>query len=113
MDLIVKQRPNMVLQSLMSWLNGGGAGEPFVGVWVTPYCGKGPCGTRLRQEVQEEIDENFQDNSGPVGQCMEIMACQVCGRTEGIKGCGRCRVIGYCGAEHQKADWKVHKMMCI
>ncbi|KAJ4176017.1 hypothetical protein NW767_015583 [Fusarium falciforme] len=36
---------NMVLQSLMSWLNGGGAGEPFVGVWVTPFCGKGRCET--------------------------------------------------------------------
>lgn len=103
---------NMVLQSPMSWLNGG-EGEPLIGVWVTPFCGKGRCETRLRQEVQEEMDENFQDNSGPAGQCIEIMACQVCGRTEGIKRCGRCKAIGYCGTDHQKADWKVHKMMCI
>ncbi|RMI94950.1 hypothetical protein BHE90_017398 [Fusarium euwallaceae] len=94
---------NIVLQSPMSWLNGG-EGEPFIVVRVTPFCGNERCGTRLRQEVQEEMDENFQDNSGPAGQCIEIIACQVCGKTEGIKRCGRCRVIGYCGTEHQKAD---------
>lgn len=59
------------------------------------------------------MDEEFQDNPGPAGQCIEIMACQVCGRIEGIKRCGQCRAIGYCGTEHQKADWKVHKVMCI
>ncbi|KFA60123.1 hypothetical protein S40285_10827 [Stachybotrys chlorohalonatus IBT 40285] len=57
----------MVLQSPMSWLNGEGVGEPFIGVWVTPFCGKGRCETRLRPEVQEEMDENFQDNPRPVG----------------------------------------------
>ncbi|KAH6953734.1 hypothetical protein BKA56DRAFT_604793 [Ilyonectria sp. MPI-CAGE-AT-0026] len=47
------------------------------------------------------------------GTCMEILPCKVCGKTEEIKRCGRCKVVGYCGKEQQKADWKVHKKIYI
>jgi hypothetical protein len=43
----------------------------------------------------------------------EISTCKVCGKTAGIKRCGRCKAVGYCGKEHQKVDWKVHKKICI
>lgn len=33
--------------------------------------------------------------------------------TAGIKRCGRCKVVGYYGKGHQKADWKVHKKIFI
>ncbi|KAH7176003.1 hypothetical protein EDB81DRAFT_30866 [Dactylonectria macrodidyma] len=43
----------------------------------------------------------------------EILSCKVCRKTAGVKRCGRCKAVGYCGKEHQKADWKVHKKICI
>lgn len=27
--------------------------------------------------------------------------------------CSNCKLISYCGQEHQKADWKKHKSFCI
>lgn len=42
-----------------------------------------------------------------------IGRCTVCG-TETTKTCSRCKTVFYCGAEHQKADWKRHsKTACF
>jgi hypothetical protein len=38
-------------------------------------------------------------------------ACAVCGSTNAAV-CARCRLVGYCGAEHQRKDWPVHKAVC-
>src|SRR3989337_4344757 len=37
--------------------------------------------------------------------------CRVCGK-QTTTVCSRCREIYYCGTEHQKADWKTHKLIC-
>ena len=37
--------------------------------------------------------------------------CAVCGKTDAAV-CARCRLVGYCGAEHQRKDWPAHKSMC-
>jgi TPR repeat protein len=37
--------------------------------------------------------------------------CAVCGKTDAAV-CGRCRLVGYCGAEHQRKDWPAHKSVC-
>ncbi|CAG8763384.1 17134_t:CDS:1, partial [Cetraspora pellucida] len=29
------------------------------------------------------------------------------------KLCSRCHEVYYCGTEHQKSDWKTHKLVCI
>ncbi|KAH6959925.1 hypothetical protein BKA56DRAFT_599820 [Ilyonectria sp. MPI-CAGE-AT-0026] len=101
-----------ILQSPMSWLHR--AEDPFVGIWVSSVCGKGECETRIRQEIQDTMCAIAQeDPHRRPSTCMEILPCKVCGKTEGIKRCGRCKVVGYCGKEHQKADWKVHKKICI
>lgn len=44
-------------------------------------------------------------------------ACLVCSTLEGLephnsKLCSGCRVVKYCGARDQKADWKYHKIAC-
>jgi TPR repeat protein len=35
----------------------------------------------------------------------------VCGKSDAAV-CGRCRLVGYCGAEHQRKDWPTHKAVC-
>jgi len=42
----------------------------------------------------------------------ELLPCKVCGTTDGTSRCARCRVVFYCGKEHQVADWASHKVLC-
>jgi len=104
-----------VLQIPASWLHN--MEDPFVGVWVNPICGKGECETQTRQEVQEIMAEAVgegQDRRGSKSSAyVEIMACRICGKTEETMRCARCKVAAYCGKDHQKADWSVHKAACI
>lgn len=49
----------------------------------------------------------------------KMAGCVVCGiKTGGEKKvkllkCSRCKVVYYCGADHQRADWKNHKKTCV
>ncbi len=50
-----------VLQSAISWLHR--VGEPSIGVWVNPVCGKGECEMAIRQLLQDimrDIGADFQ-----------------------------------------------------
>ncbi|XP_023267436.1 egl nine homolog 1 isoform X2 [Seriola lalandi dorsalis] len=38
--------------------------------------------------------------------------CELCGKMENLLKCGRCRSSFYCSKEHQKEDWKKHKLIC-
>ncbi|KAM4600017.1 egl nine homolog 1 isoform 2-T2 [Fundulus diaphanus] len=38
--------------------------------------------------------------------------CELCGEMENLLKCGRCRSSYYCSKEHQKQDWKKHKLTC-
>ncbi|KAL8377052.1 hypothetical protein RB595_007946 [Gaeumannomyces hyphopodioides] len=94
-----------VLQTPMSFLDK--AEDPFVGVLVSGLCGKGECEIQTRRDVQEMSEVGAKSQT-----CVEITTCKVCGKTEGMMRCGRCKVIAYCGKEHQKQDWKIHKRIC-
>ncbi len=39
--------------------------------------------------------------------------CAVCSSTERLLTCSRCKRVDYCSRDHQKADWKRHKHLCI
>ncbi|XP_044747045.1 egl nine homolog 1 isoform X2 [Coccinella septempunctata] len=41
-----------------------------------------------------------------------IISCAVCGHTDKLYSCSRCKLIFYCSKEHQKKDWKKHKVDC-
>ena len=38
--------------------------------------------------------------------------CELCGSTEELKICARCKEVWYCSKEHQKRHWKQHKKRC-
>ncbi|XP_043479684.1 uncharacterized protein LOC122509581 [Leptopilina heterotoma] len=38
--------------------------------------------------------------------------CNVCKKTTDLKRCSRCHMISYCGTEHQKNNWHIHKKIC-
>ena len=43
---------------------------------------------------------------------MSSKKCAVCGKTEGLMACSRCKTTMYCSPQHQKEDWKRHKPLC-
>jgi hypothetical protein len=96
-----------VLQTPMSYLHK--AGDPHVAVIVSGVCGKVECEIETRQAIQEEMLEAGAGHESEVaGTC-----CVICGTREQIKRCGRCKTVGYCGKDHQRADWKRHKRVCV
>lgn len=40
------------------------------------------------------------------------LKCEICGKSEDIKRCAKCKVVAYCSRECQKSDWKKHKKIC-
>ncbi|CAC5368108.1 EGLN [Mytilus coruscus] len=42
----------------------------------------------------------------------KCLKCNVCGSTENLKRCARCRNVLYCCREHQIANWSTHKSKC-
>ncbi|KAF9041903.1 hypothetical protein BDZ89DRAFT_1156248 [Hymenopellis radicata] len=56
---------------------------------------------------------------GPIEEMEGVMGpppawlnpCQACGKASTMR-CSRCRNVNYCGAAHQKQDWKHHKRVC-
>jgi hypothetical protein len=73
----------------------------------------------MRQSVEEVVAEAMAETQGQgqgasqPGAHVGNMSCRICGKTEGIMKCARCKLAAYCGKEHQKADWKVHKTSCV
>jgi MYND finger len=108
-----------VLQTPMSWMHI--IQDPFVNVWVNPICGNAMCEFKVRQEIQDMMaviasDSRVAANStrmdGVPENIKEILPCKVCGKPDKTLRCGQCKVVAYCGKEHQKADWKIHKRIC-
>ncbi|KAF1811650.1 hypothetical protein P152DRAFT_47717 [Eremomyces bilateralis CBS 781.70] len=104
-----------VLQTPMSWLHK--VEDPFVVVLISGICGKGECEIKMRQEVQETMGElvtmGQSHRPSESGGGKEVLPCRICGKTEGTMRCGRCKVVAYCGKEHQKRDWNTHKRACV
>ena len=58
-----------------------------------------------------EVQDILYESAHPCCPTREI-GCQVCGRTYPSMKCGRCKGVRYCSREHQKSDWKFHKVQC-
>ena len=73
-----------------------------------PTCGSSATSTKalLQEEPLRELPPGRDDK---VRMCA-LSGCGVNG--EGLLRCSRCRSAHYCGVEHQKQHWKVHKQIC-
>ncbi|KAL7410011.1 hypothetical protein BDY24DRAFT_189552 [Mrakia frigida] len=47
-------------------------------------------------------------NDGEVDEC-----AMVAGKNRKLKFCSICKSVAYCSPEHQRADWKRHKKVCV
>jgi hypothetical protein len=61
---------------------------------------------QARAEIQELMEDVGTGDQG------ELLNCKVCGKVEGAQRCSRCRTVSYCGKVCQKADWRLHKLIC-
>jgi hypothetical protein len=95
--------------------------DPFINVWVNSVCNKPMCEFKVRQDIQDTmalIDSDPQAAArsasieGAADHLREVVSCNICGKSDKTLKCGQCKVVAYCGKEHQKADWKVHKRIC-
>lgn len=104
-----------ILQTPCSWLHN--VDGPFVSVWVHSICDKTECNIQTRQDIEDIMAELREEScrQRPMGPktALEILPCQICGKTEATKRCARCKLVAYCGKEHQKVDWKVHRKICV
>ena len=50
-------------------------------------------------------------SSEPAAFAGSGFSCAVCGSSNAAV-CARCRLVGYCGAAHQRKDWPTHKAVC-
>uniref|UniRef100_H0XNR2 hypoxia-inducible factor-proline dioxygenase n=1 Tax=Otolemur garnettii TaxID=30611 RepID=H0XNR2_OTOGA len=49
---------------------------------------------------------------GPSPSERDRQYCELCGKMENLLRCSRCRSSFYCCKEHQRQDWKKHKLVC-
>lgn len=41
-----------------------------------------------------------------------VPSCPICRRSDNLRRCQRCKVVSYCGRDHQVSDWDDHKRVC-
>lgn len=84
---------------------------PFLSVWVHSLCDKAECEARTKKDMDSimgKLRRHLLDEMRS-----EVKACKVCGKSVGMKRCARCKAVAYCGTEHQRVDWKIHKKFCV
>ena len=64
---------------------------------------------KQRRQSGKELADKFTQTQEKV---MKNMTCDICASKEKIFMCKNCTVVGYCGRQHQKQDWKSHKQIC-
>lgn len=85
--------------------------HPFLSVWVHSLCDKAECEERTKNDMDSIMGRLRRQLSDEMHS--EAKACKVCGKSVGMKRCARCKTVAYCGTEHQRVDWKIHKIFCV
>ncbi|XP_050170901.1 egl nine homolog 1 [Myiozetetes cayanensis] len=77
--------------------SGGGAGQGESSGGSSSSSGGGSSNSGSSNSSSSERDRQY---------------CELCGKMENLLRCGRCRSSFYCSKEHQRQDWKKHKLIC-
>lgn len=67
-----------------------------------------------RKNIIYSFDPPEEHESWRTDICAEkfnVHLCEVCG-TKSTSCCGKCKKVYYCSKDHQKIDWKHHKVIC-
>jgi hypothetical protein len=54
----------------------------------------------------------FDDRKTSLDKAAHVCHLRGCEVNTRLLTCSGCRMVKYCGAEHQKQDWETHKVMC-
>jgi len=60
--------------------------------------------------LPESAQAKVEPSTHPEEEDYIIHTCKICGKAGRL--CTRCRLVAYCGLEHQRLDWKSHKPVC-
>jgi len=80
---------------------------------VRTYSNKFPTVDEMMRELLSKTPAVV-SASGPVPNVCALPGCLA--NSTGVSRmmrCGRCREVSYCGEEHQREHWKVHKRVCV
>ncbi len=75
--------------------------------YPVPMCHDRQCAVACTQLVQQQLHMINEETGWHF-----ISKCLVCGKTEQIRTCGRCKAARYCSAGCQRLDWPYHKKAC-
>lgn len=64
-----------------------------------------PSKNKLKKEVEML-------NAASLDRMLGSCKCSNCNKDGKMKMCSGCHMVGYCGAECQKAQWAAHKAFC-
>jgi hypothetical protein len=80
--------------------------DPLINILLHPICGLPQC----RDATSLLIEETMRG----VDEISSKIKCENCGKGDetNTKRCAKCKMIGCCGRECQKQDWKNHKKNC-
>ncbi|XP_076817099.1 programmed cell death protein 2-like isoform X1 [Clavelina lepadiformis] len=70
------------------------------------------CNLPRKNDFYSYNPPDYDNLSSSEGRGNIASLCHVCGLA-GTKTCSQCKVINYCGKEHQRIDWKFHKPFCV
>lgn len=87
------------------------ADHPFLSVWVHSLCDNAECEAQMKKDMDSIMGKLRRQLSDEMRS--EAKTCKVCGKAVGMKRCARCKAVAYCGTEHQRVDWKIHKKFCV
>ncbi|KAL7297168.1 hypothetical protein TKK_0009585 [Trichogramma kaykai] len=65
-----------------------------------------------RNQVGKEAAAAGQSTLSILRDRSVVNSCKVCGKTNDLLRCVRCRGVLYCSKEHQREDWKSHRIFC-
>jgi len=66
----------------------------------------------LKMDLQRGVTLGGQFLQKRLDNKKPALQCAVCGNSERVRLCGRCKIVCYCSVEHQKSDWANHKRYC-